>query len=42
VLGAPEGPWLVRAPDHEVLCNVLAATPRPTGRLRIEVDPLRI
>jgi hypothetical protein len=24
-----------------VLCDTLAATPRPGGRLRIEVDPLR-
>jgi primosomal protein N' (replication factor Y) len=31
--------WLVRAPDHVVLCDALAAVPRPTGRLRVEVDP---
>ena len=42
VLGPSEGQWLLRAPDHEVLCDTLAATPRPAGRLRIEVDPLRI
>jgi primosomal protein N' (replication factor Y) len=35
------GRWLVRAPDHRTLCDALAATPRPPGRLRIEVDPLR-
>jgi primosomal protein N' (replication factor Y) len=31
--------WLVRAPDHTVLCDVLAAVPRPADRLRVEVDP---
>jgi primosomal protein N' (replication factor Y) len=34
--------WWLRAPTHEVLCDALAATPRPPGRLRIEVDPLRL
>ena len=34
------GRWLLRAPDHSVLCDRLAATPRPPGRLRVEVDPL--
>ena len=29
----------VRAPDHPTLCDALAATPRPRGRLRVEVDP---
>jgi primosomal protein N' (replication factor Y) (superfamily II helicase) len=37
----PSGQWLLRAPDHRVLCDALAAAPRPAGRLRIEVDPLR-
>ena len=31
--------WLVRAPDHTVLCDALAAVPRPAERLRVEVDP---
>jgi primosomal protein N' (replication factor Y) len=31
--------WLVRAADHPTLCDALAATPRPPGRLRVEVDP---
>ena len=31
--------WLVRAADHPILCDALAATPRPPGRLRVEVDP---
>jgi primosomal protein N' (replication factor Y) len=34
-----DGRWLVRAPDHRVLCDALAAAPRPAGRLRVEVDP---
>jgi primosomal protein N' (replication factor Y) len=42
VLGPSDGHWLVRATDHQVLCDALAATPRPPGRLRVEVDPLRI
>ena len=31
--------WLVRAPDHTTLCDGLASVPRPTERLRVEVDP---
>jgi hypothetical protein len=32
--------FLVQAPDHRELCDVLAAAPRPDGRgLRVEVDP---
>jgi primosomal protein N' (replication factor Y) len=42
VLGPAEGRWLVRAADHDVLGDALAATPRPAGRLRIEVDPARL
>jgi primosomal protein N' (replication factor Y) len=41
ILGPADGRWLVRAPDHGTLCDALAASPRPTARLRIEVDPLR-
>ena len=41
VLGPDGDRWLVRAPDHRVLCDALAAAPRPAGRLRVEVDPLR-
>jgi primosomal protein N' (replication factor Y) (superfamily II helicase) len=42
VLGPADGRWLLRAADHATLCDALAATPRPPGRLRVEVDPLRI
>jgi primosomal protein N' (replication factor Y) len=36
------GRWLVRTADHVALCDALAATKRPPGRLRVEVDPLRV
>ncbi|MDQ3896958.1 MAG: hypothetical protein M3326_06880, partial [Actinomycetota bacterium] len=41
VLGPANDRWLLRAPDHRTLCDALAVAPRPPGRLRIEVDPLR-
>ena len=42
VLGPFEGSFLLRAPSHEPLLDLLAAVPRPAERLRIEVDPLRV
>jgi primosomal protein N' (replication factor Y) len=42
VAATSEGRWLVRAADHAVLCDALAAVPRPAGRLRVEVDPQRV
>ncbi len=42
VVGPSDGRWLVRAPDHATLCDALAATPRPPGRLRVAVDPPRV
>jgi primosomal protein N' (replication factor Y) len=42
VLGPADDRWLVRAPDHRTLCDALAAAPRPPGRLRLDVDPLRV
>ena len=41
VLGPADGKWLLRAPDHRVLADALAAAGRPPGRLRVEVDPRR-
>ena len=41
VLDGGDGTWLVRGSDHTVLADVLAGTPRPEARLRIEVDPAR-
>lgn len=40
-LGPVDGKWRISAADHDVLCDVLAATPRPNGRLRLAVDPQR-
>jgi primosomal protein N' (replication factor Y) len=43
VLGpAADGSYLLRAADVTMLCDALAATPRPGGRLRVAVDPVRI
>ncbi|MGY6502286.1 MAG: primosomal protein N' family DNA-binding protein [Acidimicrobiales bacterium] len=42
VLGPADGRYLVRAPDHVVLSRALADAPRPSGRLRLAVDPLRV
>jgi primosomal protein N' (replication factor Y) len=41
VNGPVDGAWSVRAPDHEKLCDLFASVPRPAGRLRVEVDPVR-
>jgi primosomal protein N' (replication factor Y) len=41
-LGPDGGQYLLRAPDHRTLADALAAAPRPSGRLRIEVDPARV
>jgi primosomal protein N' (replication factor Y) len=42
VLGPTDGTWMLRSSTHEPLLDALAATPRPSGRLRIAVDPLRL
>lgn len=39
VLGPVDGRYLLRAADHHTLCDALAATRRPPGRLRLAVDP---
>jgi len=41
VTGPVDGVWSLRAPDHGALCDLLAAVPRPAGRLRVAVDPVR-
>ena len=41
VMGPAGDRWLVRAPDHQALCDALAAVTRPSERVRVEVDPLR-
>ena len=43
VLGpAADGSYLVRAADVRTLCDALDETPRPGGRLRVAVDPVRL
>jgi primosomal protein N' (replication factor Y) len=42
VVEVAAGRWWLRASDHQTLCDALAAARRPPGRLRIEVDPLRL
>jgi primosomal protein N' (replication factor Y) len=43
VLGpAADGSYLVRAAEIRTLCDALDATPRPGGRLRVAVDPVRL
>jgi primosomal protein N' (replication factor Y) len=34
--------WLVRAPDHDALCDALATVERPVERARVEVDPIDV
>jgi len=44
-LGPTDGRWLIRAPDHQILCDALATVGRPAGAdgvsLRVDVDPVR-
>lgn len=42
VVALDGGRWMVRAGDHSTLCHALASVERPAGRLRVEVDPLRV
>lgn len=42
VMGPSDSRYLLRAPSHGPLCDAIAATPRPSGRLRIAMDPLRV
>lgn len=37
----PGGQFFLRAPDYGTLCDALASVQRPSGRLRIDVDPIR-
>ena len=40
--GPADGRYLIRGADHDVLADALAAVPRPSARVRVEVDPPRI
>lgn len=42
IRGPLDGQFLLRAPTHDPLLDVLARTSRPAERLRVEVDPLRV
>jgi len=42
LIGPLDGEWIVRARDHTTLCDALGGVPRPPGRLRVAVDPLRV
>ena len=42
VLGPRDGAYLLRAGGHEPLLDLLAQLPRPSERVRVEVDPLRV
>ncbi|WP_421120191.1 hypothetical protein ACE2AJ_02285 [Aquihabitans daechungensis] len=42
VQGPLDDAWRIIAPDHDRLSTALSAVPRPPGRLRIAVDPLRL
>ncbi|MCU1370510.1 MAG: hypothetical protein JWO77_1704, partial [Ilumatobacteraceae bacterium] len=42
VQGPIDDAWRVIAADHQQLTDALQAVPRPPGRLRIAVDPLRL
>ncbi|HUC36377.1 MAG TPA: hypothetical protein VMR97_04575 [Acidimicrobiales bacterium] len=42
VSGPTDGIWSLRARSHEELCSLLEAVERPAGRLRVEVDPIRV
>ena len=42
IRGPRDGQFLLRAPSHQPLLDLLGRTPRPAERLRVEVDPLRV
>lgn len=42
VTGPVDGRWSVRADGHLQLCDLLAEVSRPPGRLRVEIDPVRV
>ena len=42
IMGPRDGSWLVQAPNSEDLAELFHKTERPSGRLRIQVDPQNI
>ena len=41
IAGPDDGTWRIRSDNQNVLLDALAAAERPSGRLRVAVDPLR-
>ncbi|WP_419853930.1 hypothetical protein [Candidatus Poriferisodalis sp.] len=41
IAGPADGTWRIRSDNQNVLLDALAAAERPSGRLRVAVDPLR-
>ncbi len=41
IAGPADGTWRIRCDDGDTLLNALATAERPSGRLRVAVDPLR-
>ncbi|MYJ48175.1 MAG: hypothetical protein F4070_11145 [Acidimicrobiales bacterium] len=41
IAGPADGTWRIRSDDSDTLLNALATAERPSGRLRVAVDPLR-
>ncbi len=42
VMARGDDEWILVADDRKVLLDALAATPRPPGRLRLQIDPMRL
>ena len=42
VVARGDDEWILVADDRRVLLDALAATPRPPGRLRLQIDPMRL
>lgn len=42
VQGPKDGWWLLRAPDPQTLAQAAGAVKRPSGRLRLRVDPMQL
>ena len=42
VMGPNDGKWLVKAPDHRRLCDLLRSVGPPGGNVRVAVDPQRL
>ena len=42
IMGPRDGSWLIQAQNSESLAELLNKTERPSGRLRIQVDPQNI